>query len=145
MDKQELEETQKAINDANKLAKDSASGNVLGAAKDVVNLLKNDKLKKRLMKQIKLILIKITLTLIIIVTIAGALFGIFHAVTEKMSDLFSEIGDFATSLWKWVMNDYWIDIDEKIVVTAADGTQKEQTLVDHYMEQLELLGISLKD
>ncbi len=142
---EKIEETVNAAKDASKLAANVASGNVAGIAKNAINLLKNKQFQKQLKKALILGMLKIILLFVVIASIAGILFSIFNTVTEKLADIASQIGDFASNTWRWITDNYWIDINKEILITAEDGTQKTQTIVDHYMEQLETLGISLQD
>ncbi len=145
MDKNELKEVKEVASNSAKLAKNAASGNVLGAAKNAINLLKSEKFRKMLKKQLILIAIKSIIPIIIIIFVAGSVLSIFNTIKDKMGELIGRIGNFSTSLWTKITNDYWIDIDEKVLYEKEDGTKEELTLADVYMEELTDLGISIED
>ncbi len=107
-----------------------------------------DQAKKKAKKLAKKILIKIApylLGFLVILCISSALFGIFNAVAQKFTEIASNIGNFVATTWKWITDDYWIDIGEEITLEVEEGEEKTQTLIDHYMEQMEKLGVSLED
>ena len=105
------------------LAKNAASGNVVGAVKDAVNLLKNKQVRR------KLIIAAIT-PIIIVILLAGALLSIFGAVADTVQEV---IGGVAGA----IVDFFTVDDDGAIVV--AD----EQ--IDEIINSIEELGVSVQD
>lgn len=135
------------------LAKNIETGNVLGAAKNVINMAKNKKtMKKRVIGAIMQIL-PFLLTTIIVLTI-------FFSVGEMIKELLTKIGTVTTGFFRWLNDDYWVDLDEKIDFSTdtnnngdentsqdIDAEEKEEpmTIVDKYITDLGKSNISLKD
>lgn len=101
--------------------------------------------KKKIIKIIKPLLINTMIFLLI----AAILFVIVTAVADKMKDLLNVAAAFVSNIWKWITDDYWIDLTKEIDVayTDSDGNSysESRTLMDQYMYRLDELGISLKD
>lgn len=164
------EDIKQGIKDGGNLAKNVASGNILSAAKNALNLLKNKQLKKQLKRKIIMIILKYVALLIIIVALASCLFGIFNAMKDTMINLLSKASSFVSSAWQWLTDDYWIKLDESLdyvvdantgEVLGISGNVKDEdlldekgetrdtvieisTMVDAYVKQLGSQGISLQ-
>lgn len=146
MDNNEIKETKQTIKESVDLAKNVKSGNIIGAAKNAMNLLKSEKIKKKIRLKIILAALKLLLPIMVIVILASSVLSIFTAVTDKMDELKSNITTFTTSVWKWFTNDYWIDIEKEIdcVIDEETGETEKQTLIDQYMSETEKMGISIQ-
>ena len=118
--KQEVDNAKKDVEDAKKIAANLAKGNKLNAAKEAIKMaLRKFKDKKFIRK----LVLKILMKLLPIILAGAILFGLIGAVKSKMANLLSEVGGFFSNAWKWLTNDYWVDIDQKIeyVVDADTG------------------------
>lgn len=146
MGNNDIDETKETINEATNLAKNAKSGNIIGAAKNAINLAKSDKWKRKLKIKIALILMKVLIVLLPIILAATALYSIWTAVADRMDDLKENITAFTVNVWKWFTNDYWIDIDQKIecIINGETGETEEETLIEQYMKETEKMGISTK-
>lgn len=146
MSNNNINETKESINETVNLAKNAKSGNIIGAAKNAINLAKSDKVKRKIKLKIVLGAIKMIIPLLLIITLASSLLSIFTAVADKMDGLKSNITTFTTNVWKWFTNDYWIDIEKEIecVIDEETGETETETLIDQYMKETEKMGISIK-
>lgn len=146
---EEIKQTEQAVDSASKLAANMASGNVAGAIKEGINLAKNKKVRRRMKIQMIMQILAILLVLSIIISIIATLFSIFNSVAKKMGNLVNIATEYNTNMWKYLTNDYWIDLSKKIEVEYTDksgNTRTEtRTVVEQYMYELDTLGISLKE
>ncbi len=146
---EEIKQTEQAVDSASKLAANMASGNVAGAIKEGINLAKNKQVRRRMKIQMIMQLSAILLVLSIIISIVATLFSIFKSVAKKMGNLVNVATEYNTNMWKYLTNDYWIDLSKEIEVEYIDesgNTRKEtRTVVEQYMYELDTLGISLKE
>jgi len=116
-------DTKDAIKDGSNLAKDIATGNVLGGVKDTVGLLKNKTVRK-------VLLIALLIPMTIIVALLFPVFTIFDGVGNKLR----EIGDSAV--------DYFtVDNEGVIEITETE----EMDIVNDTIKAIEDLGVSLDD
>lgn len=142
---EKAKETKKAAEETAKLAANVSSGNLIGAAKNAFNLLKNKQFRKALKRQ----LIMIALQCMIPIIIAVCFFSLLISVKDKLIDFLSGAGNsiatFFSKTWKWINDDYWIDLSKELDYTTIDGETKKATIVDQYIYELSELGISLKD
>jgi hypothetical protein len=82
---------------------------------------KTNKEKKKIKNAIKMVLLKISLLILVVVVIATSVLTIFTAIRDKMIELASSIKTAVTGFWKWVKDDYWIKLDEKIEYEETDS------------------------
>ena len=115
-----IKQTQEAIKDGANLAKNISTGNVAGIVKNSAKLLKNKKVRRK-------ILISIALQFIIIIFLASSFLGIFDAV----GDVIQGIIDGITSLFKVDATDGSIDIKDEHI--------------DSIINSIADLGISVED
>lgn len=144
-----IEDKNKEVDEAVNLAKNAKNGNVIGAAKNAINLMNNKKIKKRIKWKIILGIVKLLIPLLIIIIIASSLLSIFTSIADKMNELQGNIVKFTTNVWKWFSNDYWINIEKDIdcVVGQDENGQdivEKETLIKQYMAETEKMGISIK-
>lgn len=167
---EQAKQTVEQVKEASKLAANAASGNVLGAAKSAIKLLKDKNFKKKLKRK----LIMIALQAMIPIIIAAFLLGAINAIKDEMIDLLANagtsVGGFLSRAWQWFTNDYWIKLDEgteyfidadtgetlgtKDTITDADllnekgetrnTATKVETIVDQYVRDLGNQGVSLQ-
>jgi len=128
-----IKEAVKGAEEAAKLAANAASGNLVGAAKNAVNLVKNKKTRRAM-------LMSVLQPILIILLIAAAVFGIWNGIKDTLIGFASAVGTAVSDAWRWLTDDYWIDLNE-IVETDDEGY--EYTLVDKYIKDLDATGISL--
>lgn len=115
-------DTKAAVKDGASLAKNAATGNVVGAVKDGFKLLGNKTVRKAL-------LISILVPIIVVVALASSIFSIFQTVGEKIAGAVSSFINFlfgSDSDW-----------DGKITV--------DQDTIDELINSIEETGIDLDD
>lgn len=118
--KDAAKDTANAVKDGASLAKNIASQNYIGVVKDALNLLKNKKVRRR-------ILISLFMPIIITIFLATSLFTIFN----KLGDV---VGNVAQNIEDWFSNNYTYGL-----IFYTD----EQ--LDEIIKSIEDLNISLKD
>ncbi len=138
--KQEIDSAKQDVENVKKIAANLAKGNKLKAAKEAVKmLLRKLKDKDFIRRMILRVLIKF-----LPILLAGAmLFGIIGAVKDAMVNLISSassvVGGFLDKAWKWLTNDFWTDIDQKIeyVVDAKTGQilGTEESMSQKYVDE----------
>ena len=164
---QAVDKTKEVVNDiknATKVAAKAASGNWLGAAKDAI---KSGLAKKVIKKVILSFIIKLLFAVIVVCSLAGALFGVFDAIKTKIQEIYVTDQQIKSKLWNKLFQDegYWVDLekgDEYVIdsntgeiIGLKDKVTPEQTagrttttetynLVDSYLRELGNKGISLK-
>ena len=137
--KQAAQEAKQAAEEISKLAANIASGNYLAAAKNALNLLKNKTFRKKLKQTLIMSLIGALVPIIIAVCFFGILNTVKDALIGLLSDVGTSISTFFADTWKWLTDDKWIKLDEPI-----EGSE-DYTIVDKYIDELESMGISLKE
>ena len=92
-----------------------------------------DKLKKEAMQKIKKIILKAILPALIpilivlmVVIIVLSLFSVFDTVKEKIVELMKKLGSSITGFWRWLTDDYWIDIGQEIDVQEEEKDANRQ-------------------
>ena len=121
---EEIKKTQSAIKDSASLAKNVATGNILGTAKDAIKVTKNKKLRN---KMIKGAIMKILVPILIVVLLASAVFVIMDIVASTVQEIIDGIDGF-------------FDID------PTDGSINiSNDEIDAIIEAIENLGISVED
>ena len=115
----EVKEAKDTAEAAVKLVANIESGNVVEAVKNAAKLAKSKAVKKKIKKG----LMNILVGLLIVVMIVTAIYSIFKAVYEKVVVLLSSIGRELRSFWKWIIDDYWIRLDDDIEYTIIDDTR----------------------
>ena len=115
-----IQDTANAVKDGASLAKNVASQNYVGVAKDALNLLKNKKVRR-------LLLLSAIVPILIIVMIVGSIFAIFNSIGETIENV---INDYT----QWVANNYTFGI------IYYDDEQ-----IDKIIDAIEASGISLDD
>lgn len=120
-DKKDVEEAVKA---GTSLAKNAATGNVVGAAKDAVKLAANKKVRK---KMIIHGIMNVVLPIMLIVFLAASILGIFGAVGDTIQGIIDGIGDF-------------------FKVDSKDGSINIETNnIDQIINEIEKMGVSVED
>lgn len=118
-----VNDTANAIKDGSNLAKDIATGNVLGGVKDSVNLLRNKTVRK-------VLLIMLLIPMTIVVALLFPVFTIYDGVGNKLR----EIGDRAV--------DYFtVDNEGVIEITETE----EMDIINDTIKAIEDLGVTLDD
>lgn len=129
--KQNLRDNVEALKTGASLAKNAASGNVAGAAKDAIKLAASKKGKKQIKKMIIMAIVKALIPIVIICSLAGAVFVIFDAVGDVVQNVISKVADFFT-----INNDGAIEIDNNQIDEIINGISG----LGVKMEDLKLLG-----
>lgn len=115
----DVNETKNMVKDSASLAKNVGTGNIVGAAKDSFNLLKNKKARRTL-------IILLTIPIIIVVAIASFLYSIFDTIGNTIQGVLDGITDLFV-------------VDNEGAISISD----EQ--VDKIIDSLLDLGINLDD
>lgn len=146
---QEMQETAKGAQEGAKLAANIASGNIAGAAKNIVNLMKSKEFKKKLRKRIISILITALIPLIIGLCFFGIINGLKNTLIDLLSSTATSISSFLSGAWQYLTDDYWIKIDEKKEYTNDIKTGKpldepeNYSIIDKYIKELGTQGVPL--
>lgn len=114
--------------------------------------------KNKIKKLIKGIAIKYILPLMgiicLCVIVVSAVLVCFQTVADRMESAINTLGQVSTNFWKWITNDYWIDVMQKYTLTDKegnavlddDGNEVEGTMVDQYYYKIvNEMGLSLKE
>lgn len=128
-----INDTKNAVKDGASLAKNASTGNVVGAAKDVANLMKNKTVKKKMKKKIILNAIPYIAIVLISLIAASAILTIFTKLIETIAGTIQSIGDSIVSFFVGENTSFEIDDDKLDELIKAI----EDTGVD--IEDLELL------
>ena len=127
-----------AAKQASELAANIASGNYLAAAKNAVNLLKNKEFRKILVINLIMTLLQALIPIII----AVCFFGMLNTIKDAMINLFTTTASIVAEAWRWLTDDYWINLDKEIETDEVTG--QNYTIVDKYIKELGSKGISLR-
>lgn len=122
---QDVQDTSNMVKDGTKLAKDIGTGNVLGIAKDSLNLLKNKKVRR-------IILAIILIPIILVIFLASSLHSIYRAIVDKGMEILDSIVDFFTI----TADDGSINIDNDQIDAIIEGI----TGLGVDMDALKLMG-----
>ena len=129
-----IKEIEKGIKDGASLAKNAASGNILGAAKDALKLAKNKKIKKQL-------IIQAVMPIVIVIFIAVAFVSVLSAVGNTVLDIIGGIGqaitDVAGGIWEGILDFFNVQPDGAIEI--------ETNQIDTIINSIDELGISAED
>ncbi len=168
-----VEQAKEAIEQAkevSKLAANAASGNVLGAVKNAAKLLKDKNFRKKLKKQLIMIVLQAMIPIIIATCLLGAINAIKDEMITLLANAGTSVGGFLSKAWQWLTDDFWIKLDDGIeyiidvdtgetlgrkdTITDADllnekgeprnTTTKVETIVDQYVRNLGNQGVSLQ-
>lgn len=115
MDKNEINEAKKEIEQVAKAANKAKSGNIIGAAKE---LLKSEQFRKKLKRKMKILLLKIAAGMILIACLVVSIF----AIKDAMVDILSRASGFIAKAWQWMTDDYWIRLDEGVDYVIDEDT-----------------------
>ena len=88
-DKLNAQDMQEIAKSGASLAKNAATGNVVGAAKDALNLAKNKKVRNKIIRHT---ILQIAGPFLLILLLVAALFGIFGAVADTVGEVLGGIG-----------------------------------------------------
>lgn len=116
MEDNKTNQTKKEIEQAVNAVKKAKSGNMLGAAKE---LLKDGQWKKKVKKKLIGIFLKYVMPFLAVGII---LICISYTLADKMGQLLTYISTSVAGLWQWMTDDYWIDLDEKIQYIVDEKT-----------------------
>lgn len=117
-------EVAEAVKAGTSLAKNAASGNVLGAAKDAIKLAKNKKLRKKVIINA---IMNVLIPFIIIIFLGASILGIFNAVGNVIQGIIDSISNFFT-------------------VDSTDGSITiDDKQINEIMAAIEDLGVSAED
>lgn len=115
MDKNEINEAKKEIEQIAKAANKAKSGNIIGAAKE---LLKSEKFRKKLKRKMTILLLQIAAGMILISCLVVSIF----AIKDAMVDILSRASGFIAKAWQWMTDDYWIRLDEGVDYVIDEDT-----------------------
>ncbi len=101
---QDIAETVQAVKDGEQLARNISSGNIIGAAKNAINLAKNEKVKKarRLMiiKMIIKLIWNILKIIVPVLLVATTFFSIFDSTGDSLQNILDSVTEFFTVDYK---------------------------------------------
>ena len=123
--KKGVTETKAAVESSASLAKNAATGNVAGMAKDVAKLAANKKVRKKIIINL---VANILAPFLIIVLLAVSILGIFNAVGETVNGILSAIGDFFT-----------VDPKDDGAINITDDQ------INKIIQSIEDMGVSVQD
>lgn len=123
----EVQEMKDAAKTGTSLAKNAASGNYLGAAKDVANLLKNKKIRRRIILQQ---LIPILIVFLLIFAVAVSLLGVIDSV-----------GDIVQSTIKSEENKDFYEVDYE----NGGSIEISEEALEKLVESIKSLHLSMDD
>ena len=127
-DKLNAQDMQQIAKSGASLAKNAATGNVVGAAKDALNLAKNKKVRN---KMIRHAIIQFAAPFLLIVFLAAAFLGVLGAVADTVGEVLGGIGQAIVDFFT---------IDE------SDGAIKvSDEQIDTIINSIEAQGISTED
>lgn len=118
-------EISQGVKDGTSLAKNAASGNYLGAAKDAINLAKNKTVRRKVIING---LISIISPILIICLIASLILGIFEGV-----------GDALQSALEGIKEIFTVDYDNNGIINITDEA------LDEIIKSIKSTGVSLDD
>ena len=124
----EAEDVKEAVKDGTSLAKNVATKNVAGIAKDAVKLAKNKTVRKKIVRNN---IIQFLLPIIVIILLAGSILAIFSAVADTVQELISGAVD--------AIVDFFTVDDTSGEILVSD----EQ--IDTIINSIEELGVSAED
>lgn len=118
-----VQDNDQGAKDGASLAKNAASGNYLGAAKDAVNLAKNKKVRRKVIIHSVL---SIVIPFILIIAAAGFALYIFVGIADAIESVITAIGEF-----------FQFDLDDNLKMTIDDEN------IDKIIEEIEATGVDL--
>lgn len=118
-----IKEVEEGIKDSARLAKNAASGNIVGAAKDAIKLTKNKKVRKKLILQA-------IMPIIGIILVGAIVFGIFSGVGEVISNTIGGI-------WNSIVDFFTVSDDGAIEISTEQ--------IDTIINSIEEMGVSTED
>ena len=132
-DKLNAQDMQQIAKSGASLAKNAATGNVVGAAKDALNLAKNKKVRN---KMIRHAIIQFAGPFLLILFLAAAIFGIFGAVADTVGEVLGGIGQAIVDFFTVDESDGAIIISDEQIDTIINSIEEQGIST----EDLKLLG-----
>ncbi len=132
-DKLNAQDMQQIAKSGASLAKNAATGNVVGAAKDALNLAKNKKVRN---KMIRHAIIQFAGPFLLILFLAAAIFGIFGAVADTVGEVLEGIGQAIVDFFTVDESDGAIIISDEQIDTIINSIEEQGIST----EDLKLLG-----
>ena len=132
-DKLNAQDVQEIAKSGASLAKNAATGNVVGAAKDALNLAKNKKLRN---KMIRHAIIQFAAPFLLIIFLAAAVLGIFGAVADTVGDVLGGIGQAIVDFFTVDNTDGAIIVSDEQIDTIINAIEEQGIST----EDLKLLG-----
>lgn len=115
MDEKNINEAKKEIQQVAKAANKAKSGNIIGAAKE---LLKSKEFRKKLKRKLIIYGLQVAAVMILISCLVASIF----AIKDVMVDLLSKASGFISKAWQWMTDDYWIKLDEGVDYIIDEDT-----------------------
>ena len=75
---------------------------------------------KKIAKKALIKMMPVLVGLLIIIVIATAVFSVFTAIKDKVIEILSNVGNALNKFWKWLTDDYWIKLDDKVETTVTN-------------------------
>ena len=127
-DKLNAQDMQQIAKSGASLAKNAATGNVVGAAKDALNLAKNKKVRN---KMIRHAIIQFAAPFLLIIFLAAAFLGILGAVADTVGEVLGGIG-------QAIVDFFTVDESDGAIVVSDEQ-------IDTIINSIEAQGISTED
>lgn len=132
-DKLNAQDMQQIAKSGASLAKNAATGNVVGAAKDALNLAKNKKVRN---KMIRHAIIQFAAPFLLIIFLAAAFLGILGAVADTVGEVLGGIGQAIVDFFTVDESDGAIIISDEQIDTIINSIEEQGIST----EDLKLLG-----
>ena len=132
---QQIQDAAKGVKDGASLAKNAATGNVVGAAKDAVNLAKNKTVRKKIIRHA---ILQAIVPIILIILAGSMILGIFGAVGDFFTGIFTGIGDIGSSIIDSILDFFGINTDDGSIEIKDES-------IDSILNGISDLGISVED
>lgn len=132
-DKLNAQDMQQIAKSGASLAKNVATGNAVGVAKDALNLAKNKKVRN---KMIRHAIIQFAGPFLLILFLAAAIFGIFGAVADTVGEVLGGIGQAIVDFFTVDESDGAIIISDEQIDTIINSIEEQGIST----EDLKLLG-----
>lgn len=129
----DAEEIKEGMKSGASLAKNAATGNALGAAKDALNLAKNKKVRNKIIRHT---IIQIVAPFLIILLCASAIFGILGSVVDTIGKAIGGIGEAIVDFFTTNESDGAIMISTDQIDTIINSIEESGVST----EDLKLLG-----
>ena len=132
-DKLNAQDMEQVAKSGASLAKNAATGNVVGAAKDALNLAKNKKIRNKIIRRT---IIQFASPILLIIFLAAAFLGVLGAVADTVGDVLGNIGQAIVDFFTVDSTDGAITVTDEQIDTIINSIEEQGIST----EDLKLLG-----